>query len=143
MPMRKVFNATVRMECLGRHWFLDLDDAREKVEEWRTEYNEARPHVQSVTGRRRPWSISLGKLPGHHQVTYSRKVRPRITGNSNIASWPGGKRSMKKSRLSEQQIAFVLRQAEEGTAVAEGVPKGRDQRGYNWRKKYGGLCRRR
>ena len=33
------FNATVRLECLGRHWFLDLDDAREKVEEWRTEYN--------------------------------------------------------------------------------------------------------
>jgi transposase InsO family protein len=32
------------LECLGRHWFLDLDDAREKVEEWRTEYNEVRPH---------------------------------------------------------------------------------------------------
>jgi putative transposase len=31
------FNATVRLECLGRHWFLDLDDAREKVEEWRME----------------------------------------------------------------------------------------------------------
>jgi putative transposase len=26
---------------------------------------------------------------------------------------------MKKSRFSEQQIAFVLRQAEEGTGVAE------------------------
>jgi putative transposase len=35
------FNATVRLECLGRHWFLDLDDAREKVEEWRTDYNAA------------------------------------------------------------------------------------------------------
>jgi putative transposase len=38
------FNATVRLECLGRHWFLDLDDAREKVEKWRAEYNEVRPH---------------------------------------------------------------------------------------------------
>ena len=38
------FNATVRLECLGRHWFLDLDDACQKVEEWRTEYNEVRPH---------------------------------------------------------------------------------------------------
>ena len=27
------FNATVRLECLSRHWFLYLDDAREKVEE--------------------------------------------------------------------------------------------------------------
>ena len=38
------FNATVRLECLGRYWFLDLDDAREKVEEWRIEYNRASQH---------------------------------------------------------------------------------------------------
>jgi putative transposase len=31
---------------------------------------------------------------------------------------------MKKSRFSEQQIAFVLRQAEKGTAVAEVCRKG-------------------
>lgn len=36
------FNATVRSECLGRCWFLDLDDAREKVEELRIEYDEVR-----------------------------------------------------------------------------------------------------
>jgi hypothetical protein len=34
------FYATVLLECLGRHWFLDLDDARENVEKWRAEYNE-------------------------------------------------------------------------------------------------------
>ena len=49
------FNATVRLECLGRHWFLDLDDAREKIEEWRTEYNEVRPH--SAIGDRTPMSL--------------------------------------------------------------------------------------
>jgi putative transposase len=49
------FNATVRLECLGRHWFLDLDDAREKVEEWRIEYNEVRPH--SAIGDRTPKSL--------------------------------------------------------------------------------------
>jgi len=48
---------------------------------------------------------------------------------------------MKKSRFSEQQIAFVLRQAEEGTAVAEVCRKAgiSDASFYNWRKKYGGL----
>jgi putative transposase len=35
------FNASVRLECLGQHWFLDLDDARKKVEDWRRFYNEA------------------------------------------------------------------------------------------------------
>jgi putative transposase len=46
------FNATVRLECLGRHWFLDLDDARE---EWHTDYNEVRPH--SAIGDRTPSSL--------------------------------------------------------------------------------------
>ena len=38
------FNARFRMECLNEHWFLSLDDAQEKVETWRRDYNEQRPH---------------------------------------------------------------------------------------------------
>ena len=65
------FNATVRLECLGRHWFLDLDDAREKVEEWRTEYNEVRPH--SAIGDRTP--LSLIHRPRQHVEA---STRPEI-----------------------------------------------------------------
>jgi len=48
---------------------------------------------------------------------------------------------MKTSRFREQQIAFVLRQAEEGTAVAEVCRKAGISEGtyYVWRKKFGGL----
>jgi putative transposase len=48
---------------------------------------------------------------------------------------------MKTSRFSEQQIAFVLRQAEEGTAVAEVCRKTgiSEATYYVWRKKFGGL----
>jgi putative transposase len=48
---------------------------------------------------------------------------------------------MKKSRFSEQQIAYILRQAEEGTAVEEVCRKAgiSEATYYNWRKKYGGL----
>jgi putative transposase len=48
---------------------------------------------------------------------------------------------MKKSRFSEQQIAFVLRQAEEGTSIAEVCRKAgiSEASFYAWRKKYGGL----
>jgi putative transposase len=44
---------------------------------------------------------------------------------------------MKKSGLSEQQIAFVLRRAEEGTAVAEVCRKAgiSEASFYNWRKR--------
>lgn len=47
---------------------------------------------------------------------------------------------MKRSMFSEAQIAFVLRQAEEGTPVGEvGRKTGISQATYAWKKKYGGL----
>ena len=38
------FNARFRLECLNEHWFMGLEDAREKMEEWRRDYNQNRPH---------------------------------------------------------------------------------------------------
>ena len=48
---------------------------------------------------------------------------------------------MKRSKFSEAQIAFILRQAEEGTAIRRGLLQGGDfgRTFYNWRKKYNGL----
>ena len=48
---------------------------------------------------------------------------------------------MKKSRFTEQQIAFALQQAEAGTRVLEvwrkmGIT---EQTFYRWKKKFGGL----
>jgi len=38
------FIGSFRDECLNANWFLSLDDARDKIETWRTDYNEYRPH---------------------------------------------------------------------------------------------------
>lgn len=38
------FNSRLREECLNQHVFLSLDDARQKIETWRQDYNEVRPH---------------------------------------------------------------------------------------------------
>ncbi|MCB1784521.1 MAG: transposase [Alphaproteobacteria bacterium] len=48
---------------------------------------------------------------------------------------------MKKNKFTDSQIAFILRQAEEGTAIAEVCRKARIsvQTYSRWRKKYGGL----
>lgn len=48
---------------------------------------------------------------------------------------------MKKSKFTEAQIAFALRQAETGTRVAEVCRKMgiSEATFYNWKKKYGGL----
>ena len=48
---------------------------------------------------------------------------------------------MKASKFTESQIAFVLKQGEEGTPVADVCRKaGMSQATYfNWKKKFGGL----
>jgi putative transposase len=48
---------------------------------------------------------------------------------------------MKKSRFSEQQIAFFLKQADDGTSVEEIFRKAgiSQQTYYRWRKTYAGL----
>jgi len=38
------FNGSLRDECLNVHWFQDLTDARNKLQAWKQEYNESRPH---------------------------------------------------------------------------------------------------
>jgi putative transposase len=43
-PLIESFNGSFRDECLNAHWFLSLDDAREKIEAWRHDYNHFRPH---------------------------------------------------------------------------------------------------
>lgn len=48
---------------------------------------------------------------------------------------------MKRSKFTEQQIAYALKQAELGTPVEEVCRKMgiSDATFYNWKKKYGGL----
>ena len=41
----EAFNARLRIECLNASWFLSLTDARERIEQWRIDYNEDRPHT--------------------------------------------------------------------------------------------------
>ena len=38
------FNGKFRDECLNGHWFNNLPEARRIIEEWRQDYNLARPH---------------------------------------------------------------------------------------------------
>ncbi len=38
------FNGRLRDECLNANWFTSLNDARRKIEAWRQDYNQVRPH---------------------------------------------------------------------------------------------------
>jgi len=43
------FNGRLRDECLNEHWFESLANAKEKIDAWRWDYNEHRPH-RSLNG---------------------------------------------------------------------------------------------
>jgi len=51
----EAFNGRLRAECLNAHWFMSLEDAREKLEDWRRYYNEQRPH--GAIGQKTPISL--------------------------------------------------------------------------------------
>jgi len=43
-PYIESFNRKLRDKCLSENWLLDMEDARQKIEAWRKEYNELRSH---------------------------------------------------------------------------------------------------
>ena len=57
------FNARVRAECLNENWFLSLDDAKTKVEAWRQDYNNHRPHSSLSNLAPREFAESRQAIP--------------------------------------------------------------------------------
>jgi putative transposase len=59
------FNARVRQECLSQHWFMNLEDARTTLRDWREDYNNHRPHSsldnQTPAEYRRAGSFELDR----------------------------------------------------------------------------------
>jgi putative transposase len=65
------FNSRLREECLNEHVFVSLDDARNKIEKWRIEYNRERPH--SSLGHLTPEQFAA-----KNQRNSAIALRPRI-----------------------------------------------------------------
>jgi putative transposase len=58
----EAFNSRFRQECLNTHWFLSLNDAIDKIEEWRRDYNYHRPH--SAIGNITPIEFAMQQNNG-------------------------------------------------------------------------------
>ena len=43
-PFIESFNGKFRAECLNENWSLSLTEARDKIQQWRDDYNCHRPH---------------------------------------------------------------------------------------------------
>jgi putative transposase len=54
------FNGRLRQECLDENWFPSIEDAKIKIESWRIDYNEQRPH--SPLGNETPQAFAVSWL---------------------------------------------------------------------------------
>lgn len=85
---------------------------------------------------------SVFSHPGHMILTCPVKLgHLELEFSTYDSLWEEEENSMKASKFSEAQIAFVLKQAEDGTPIGEVCRKAgiSDATFYNWRKKYAGL----
>ena len=62
------FNGSLRDECLSTNWFLSIEDAQNKLEEWRMDYNEFRPH--SSLGNMTPGDFARSLPEGANKPDY-------------------------------------------------------------------------
>jgi putative transposase len=64
------FNGRMRDECLNANWFLNVADARHKIQAWRQDYNQQRPH--SALGYRTPCEYAALLRTAVNTETYIR-----------------------------------------------------------------------
>lgn len=56
------FNGRFRDECLNANWFATMADARQKIEAWRQDYNDERPHSSLGYRAPREFAAELSKV---------------------------------------------------------------------------------
>ena len=97
-------NGRFRDECLNENWFCDLADAREKIAQWKRDYNQARPH--SALGYRTPeeFAKSAATGCGKDGGSATLETAPRFPLSP---SHDGGERVAKMAILEEQNPGKV------------------------------------
>ena len=74
------FNGRLRQECLNQHHFLDLEEARKTIEEWRVNYNSFRPH-RTLDGMTPEEFAGQWQVKNNNQNTQKLSLKPvRLEG---------------------------------------------------------------
>lgn len=96
----------VRRQCRNVHWFLGLEDCREKLEDWRRDHNEVRPYRAIGGGglMQNPIDTVLKAERQAEAVIQSRRDQARTTINEAM------KVARAISRRTQQRIATIHNQ---------------------------------
>ena len=64
----EAFNSRFRQEFLNEHWFLSMEDAREKIAAWQIEYNTGDPTVHWGTAHHLRSPTEAQRQPQHKTI---------------------------------------------------------------------------
>jgi transposase InsO family protein len=78
------FNGKFRSEWLNTHWFLSLEGARRKMEDWRRDFNEVQPH--SAIGNKAPISLLNGPSRPPTCMSLNPKIENFVAASSSALS---------------------------------------------------------
>jgi putative transposase len=81
------FNGRFRDECLNANWFENMPDARRKIEAWRQDYNQQRPH--SALAYRTPGEFARAWSPSPSSIVIEQpgvSVKDSLSARKNRAS---------------------------------------------------------
>ena len=83
------FNGRFRDECLNHNWFTTLADAREKIERWRMEYNEERPHSSLAYRTPEEFAKAYSELTNRMGLTAPIPTEPPAAGERSQSGTHG------------------------------------------------------
>ncbi len=69
-PFIESFNGRFRQECLDQSWFVSIEDAQRKIESWRIDYNENRPHSSLENRTPRAFLVNWSKNQQAEKITH-------------------------------------------------------------------------
>lgn len=78
------FNGRLRDECLNANWFLNTSDARRRIQAWRQQYNQSRPH--SSLDYLTPAEFAARAITTPRLSSYSLRLRKRASANGRNPS---------------------------------------------------------
>lgn len=84
------FNGRLRDECLNAEVFVNLEDAREKLERWRLDYNQLRPHSALADRTPEEFAADLDNGPSPFRSSVrqrNRRVKGSLAPGKNRPPW--------------------------------------------------------
>jgi transposase InsO family protein len=121
------FNGRLRDECLNTHCFLSLAEARTKIEAWRRDYNESRPHTSLGWLTPVEYAAASGRPSGRMNAGYPPSAWMRNRGtltsdpdcHSRWTTQKGAAQSSLSIKVGPAPIAMMSRPLAEAVLVTQ------------------------